>query len=200
MGWLFQHEPLRHETPAEYITRQFTHESDTQATTVLATATVGQVIYGAVRVHAKAANTTIVLGMVVLFKNNARDGFGYKDMDETMGPVECDCPERIMRLLTPIEELPGPGYAADWRKRVAERHAAQRQTREKSQQLHPGAVLRFPAPLQLNNGHSSSAFRVTGRYKCSWRFEPVDRPGMRCRLTRRAIANATIETSDANAP
>lgn len=121
MGWLFQNTPLRHETPADYITRQFTHENAARRLTVLATATVGQVIYVAVHEEQKDTGRACTFAAVILFKNNRRDGFGYKDMTEHMGPCECDCPDRIMRLLSPIEDLPNPSYAADWRARVATR-------------------------------------------------------------------------------
>lgn len=31
----------------------------------------------------------------------------YKDMDETVGPCECECPERILKLLTPTDIAAG---------------------------------------------------------------------------------------------
>lgn len=39
------------------------------------------------------------------------ENFCYKDMDETMGPYYHNCPERILKLLTPTDRL----YAQDWR-------------------------------------------------------------------------------------
>ena len=103
MGWLFQHDPLAHETPADHFTREFTHESETTKATVLATATVHGTVYAAIRNPNKQTGYSYVFCAVILFKNSQRDGFGYKDIDETMGPCEVDCPDRIMRLLSPIE-------------------------------------------------------------------------------------------------
>lgn len=37
--------------------------------------------------------------------------FCYKDMDESMGPYQTNCPERILKLLTPTEHE----YAVKWR-------------------------------------------------------------------------------------
>lgn len=37
--------------------------------------------------------------------------FCYKDMDESMGPFQTNCPERILKLLTPTDCL----YAQNWR-------------------------------------------------------------------------------------
>lgn len=52
--------------------------------------------------------------------------FGYKDMDDGMGPVEAECPEAILQLLTPTES----SYALAWRTRcwagADERRAAGR--------------------------------------------------------------------------
>ena len=45
--------------------------------------------------------------------------FGYKDMDETQGPCESECPERILRRLTPTTHK----YALEWRERCAAFHA-----------------------------------------------------------------------------
>jgi hypothetical protein len=54
-----------------------------------------------------------VLAAVVLISNTQKHGFGYKDMTETMGPCECACPDRIMRLLSPVTAIPNPSYAAE---------------------------------------------------------------------------------------
>jgi hypothetical protein len=37
--------------------------------------------------------------------------FGYKDMDESAGPYQAECPERILKLLTPTTSQ----YAQQWR-------------------------------------------------------------------------------------
>lgn len=47
------------------------------------------------------------------FKGDGSCNFGWKDMDETMGPCEAECPERILKLLTPTTN----DYANDWRQR-----------------------------------------------------------------------------------
>lgn len=48
------------------------------------------------------------------------EGWGYKDMDESMGPCETNCPQRL------IDMVPDPGsYATAWRARVkAQREAS----------------------------------------------------------------------------
>ena len=109
MGWLYQHHMLEHQTPAQYVEQHFTYETDGCKQTVLAAATVGGTVYAAVRHEIKGTGQSYVFCAVILFKNNRKDGFGYKDMDESAGPCEVDCPDRIMRLLSPIEKIPSPG-------------------------------------------------------------------------------------------
>lgn len=48
--------------------------------------------------------------------NKDYNNFAYKNMDETCGPCEDNCPKGILDLLTPIDSE----YANDWRKRCYE--------------------------------------------------------------------------------
>ena len=43
--------------------------------------------------------------------------FGYKDMDETMGPGDCDCPKSIIALLSETDNE----YALYWRQKCLDR-------------------------------------------------------------------------------
>jgi hypothetical protein len=76
---------------------------------------------------------------VIVFRNS-EIGFGDKEQDESQGPVQCLCLDRIMTLLSPVEDIPGPGSAANWRAQVAavkaERTAANRRV---------GDTIRLPA-------------------------------------------------------
>jgi hypothetical protein len=55
---------------------------------------------------------------VVILLDYAKDycNFGYKVMDESCGPNEVSCPERILKLLTPTNKE----YAINWRKNCQE--------------------------------------------------------------------------------
>ena len=107
MGWLYQDQPLRHEKPVDYFRRELTSSRDGRSSTVLDAAAVRGTVYAAVRnVNYPTPGTDYVYCAVILFKNNERDGFGYKDMCESMGPCEVDCPDRIMKLLSPVEQIP----------------------------------------------------------------------------------------------
>lgn len=54
----------------------------------------------------------------VVFRTHVKDGFFYyKDMSETMGPCYYDCPESILKKLSPIESE----YANAWREQCWEK-------------------------------------------------------------------------------
>jgi hypothetical protein len=90
--------------------------------------------------------------------------FGYKDMTEHMGPVESDCPERILRRLTPLSEADDPqGWARAWRARCWA-SLSSRQARR----LCDGAQVKMRSAYALPSGDCALFTAVrSGR---SWRF------------------------------
>lgn len=77
-----------------------------------------------------------------LLQNGGRDsGWGYKPMEESMGPCEVTCP------LSYLDMVPDPGsYATEWRKKVREYHA------RVGQKIEAGQV------VKLTNGQE---YRIT---------------------------------------
>ena len=51
------------------------------------------------------------------YRPNEYYNIGYKDMEESEGPYYYNCPERILKLLTPTSNE----YALRWRKKCWER-------------------------------------------------------------------------------
>ncbi|MEP9404283.1 DUF6927 domain-containing protein [Sphingomonas silueang] len=150
-----------HETPKAYLDAQFTYERDTpegrKGLRVLASAVVGM------RTYYAAAQVTVngegreVIAVVCLVRWNPRDAenlhFGYKDMDETMGPCEAECPERILSLLTPTDNE----YALQWRRRCLA------SLRLSARPMTEGMRIRFGAPIVFTDGYSGSDFIVARR-------------------------------------
>ena len=58
----------------------------------------------------------LVFAVLYLIKgrNESRDGWGYKDVDETMGPYQHDFPVSWLDLLSPCDSE----YAVSWRENV----------------------------------------------------------------------------------
>ena len=78
-----------------------------------------------------------VFGAIFATATFKRDylNFGYKDMDETMVPGECDCPKSISALLTPTDNE----YALLWRRRCLDTHSSKAYLAK----LPIGAVIEF---------------------------------------------------------
>lgn len=75
--------------------------------------------------------------LVYLFRQ--MDGSaGYKDMDESMGPYECGCPERILKKSTCMHE-----NAVEWRARCIESNKQDRETKKFYDSIVPGDSLKL---------------------------------------------------------
>jgi hypothetical protein len=192
MGWLYHDEPV--ENPVAYLTDKYNYDGERHTLEVLAAARVANTVYMAVRSTEKASAASHVFAAVILISNTKKHGFGYKDMAESMGPCQCDCPERIMRLLTPLADLPNPRYAADWRARVAQRKNEKRRQHARRQSLRIGSIVTLPSPATFPGGFTASTFRLVDFWRRTPVFLALDEllPGFRCRLTAATLAAATI--------
>jgi hypothetical protein len=161
MGWLFMQRLDGHKGPKEYLDAQFTYRNDQSQLRVLRSTLVNRrVYYAAAERILNADNTRVVFAIVCLVKwaPRARDGytFGYKDMDETVGPCECDCPAGILDLLTPTEYP----YAIKWREKCRA-NLADRIVQAKKPKPKLGQNLVLAEPMAFTDGYKLSRFRVT---------------------------------------
>jgi len=107
----------------------------------------------------------------LVFLVNTKEGkdgsnFGYKDMSECMGPVEADCPARILARLSPLEECYPAGsnslkWASDWR----ERCRLNLERAKASKALKPGTKIKFEHPIKFTDGQTIDTFEVFNRGK-----------------------------------
>jgi hypothetical protein len=190
MGWLYRDEPI--DNPLAYLMARYDYDCDTHTLKTLDGARVGNTVYLAVRSTDKKTGGTFVFAAVILISNTKKSGFGYKDMTESMGPYECACPDRIMRLLSPITDIPNPSYTAEWRARVEARKNAKRQQRERRQSLRVGSIVTLPTAASFRGGYTANRFRVAYFWGRTPVFEAGDPPTFRCRLTAAMLAAATI--------
>lgn len=196
MGWSYQNQKLQHETPVDYFKRQFTCSNEKVSSSVLDAAPVRGTVYAAIRNTHHDTGVDYVFCAVILFKNNEKDGFGYKDMCESMGPHEVDCPDRIMKLLSPVDRIPNPSYTADWRARVAAAKTRRKRTRDLLAELKPGCIIRTPRKATFAKaGFTADRFRLKFFRGLMPVFEPADLPGFLCRLPREWLGDATVERS-----
>lgn len=148
MGWLYMQSLKGHPGPRQYLDTQFTFERPEARLRVLRSALVKmRTWYAAVEIL-RPDREREVAALVCLVRYNPRDRegyiFGYKDMDETVGPYEAECPVAILDLLTPTENA----NALAWRAKCRA-HAAAKSTRPK---LRAGQVVVFDAPLRFSDG------------------------------------------------
>jgi hypothetical protein len=160
MGWLYMKSLKGHAGPRQYLDAQFTFERPDAKLTVLRSALVGmRVYYGAVEQIRIATGAREIWAVICLVRYNPRDPegyiFGYKDMDEAMGPYECDCPEPILDLLTATDRQ----YALQWRARCRE-NAAARRARAKKPSPRAGQTIIFDEPLAFSDGKSFDRLEV----------------------------------------
>ena len=107
-------------------------------------------------VHTKSGTRAVWAG-VCRITRDARDpdyGFGYRTDDESVGPNEAKCPQRILDLLTATEHR----HANDWRERCRVWHARQRAARR--DRLYDGERIEFDAPIRFADGREERSFRV----------------------------------------
>ena len=108
----------------------------------------GNVYYAAVHRINKMVNTDIVFAVVFLTYYNPRAkkeyNFGYKDMDETMGPYYYDFPEKYFKLLTPTDSK----CAIEWRKQVSENI----EKKKRLSKIKCGDKIKFKSPIETTSG------------------------------------------------
>ncbi|MBG0808056.1 hypothetical protein IY145_01310 [Methylosinus sp. H3A] len=160
MGWLYMRSLEGHDGPGAYLDAQFTFERKEVVSKVLKSAFVSpRVYYAAVECVTKATGERVVWALVCLVDYNPRDRegfiFGYKDIGESAGPCETECPEAILDLLTETDYE----YALEWRKRCRD-HAAARRARAVKPRPRPGQTIVFDEPVRFADGRDFTTMRV----------------------------------------
>jgi hypothetical protein len=180
MGWLYMQSLNGYFGPRQYLDAQFTHTRPELTSKVLRSALVAMRVYYAAVEHVRhATDERTVFATVCLVRYNPRDRegyiFGYKDMDESMGPRESECPTPILDLLTPTDSR----YAIEWRARCRENAAARRALANKPSPR-PGQTIVFDQPLSFSNGRTLDRFEVVAnpRSHRTMLFRAVDIGGL----------------------
>jgi len=159
MGWLYMTSLKGHAGPRQYLDDQFTITRPEGSMRVLRSALVGMRVYYAAVEQCRPGLPRQVFALVCLVRYNPRDRegyiFGYKDMDESMGPCEADCPAAILDLLTPTDRP----HALDWRARCRS-NIEIRRARAAKPAPRPGQTIVFDAPLRFSDGRSLDRFEV----------------------------------------
>lgn len=131
MGWLFYTDPNRvigHAGEKDEITRMTTFSNDEESYRPLQVSKVGSTWYAAVekrprngtpiaqRVYVPNEDGSFVFAAIFLVKYH-EGCFGYKDMDETMGPNQARAPMSLIQKLSPLVETKENDSSSKWAKR-----------------------------------------------------------------------------------
>ena len=141
MGWTTTYKP-KGEPILDFFIREgiFTWGEDCPNTyRVLDSALVNmRTFYAAIEQVNKETGKRIVWAAIVLVRHYPKDpnhNISWKDMDESCGSYETNCPERILKLLTPTDNE----YALGWRKACW----GNIEKRKARKNLPPGTVLKY---------------------------------------------------------
>jgi hypothetical protein len=206
MGWTFYHKPKGIKA-IDAITRELGPAFMAQRF-VVASATINAVHIVAKyhepdsKVYVPDADGMVRAILVFSIRSvpKAKDGhnFGYKDMDEAMGPYGCECAPSIIAAASPLRDPigPEPEYsslrsARDYR----ERSLAMSKAKAAKRGLKVGAKIKLPKPLSFS-GILLDEFvvdrcRVRGRKGQSTVFRSVKTGGL-YGLSARDLAEAVV--------
>ena len=200
MGWLFYTDG-RVKTYAderEEITRLCTFEGDTRKTELVKACKVGSTWYAAARVTNRdgtpVEDATYVtdpdgsITFAAVFLTRYDDGcWGYKDMEESAGPVESRAPLSLLALLS---ELKDPdSYAHAWRQRCQDWAAIP--------DYEEGDKIKLATPVTLIDGSTCQIVTAThyrrGRQKR--RCYRIEETGGLVRLSKASLAGSELLSS-----
>lgn len=133
MGWTFQNRPKGIKD------RDWFQDKMGERYTIVESGSRLGEFYAAIRDNTTGEVTAFVA--LTRWDRGSYHNFGYKDMDETMGPVIDNPPVKVLDALTPTDNQ----YANDWRDRARKNI----KRRDVAKDVKPGTVITFPKPLSF---------------------------------------------------
>lgn len=172
MGWTSYHYDGLLKTNSQKkmaIREQF--GNDPKWGTILKDSLVGNTYYAAV----KYTKTGEVFALVVLISVDNKDYYNmsYKDMVESSGPYQIDCPVSILNLLSPTDNE----YALNWRKSCREN------AKRKNVVLKNGDIIEFEKSIQFQSGRECRKFRVVKEPRKHTYFYMLENNGGYCTIS-----------------
>jgi hypothetical protein len=143
MGWLYKHGATRRDI-IEDVTAPQSNDAGHKWTTLKRRA-VGNNLWAVIEHAYPEGNTERYIMLFKLAKSG--DGWGYKDIGESCGPYEDNCPLSFFDLAPLADD--DDSYARAWRDRVRQAHARRNQKLTVGQEV------------KLTNGQT---VRITHRY------------------------------------
>lgn len=159
MGWTGTNVPRG--TAGEYFKSLFTCENDRMKMEVVRAAFHGMFEhYAAVRLINKETGTSYVFGVATKIQwSRGYHNCTYKEMDESMGPYMYNCPESILKELTPTEEMVKLSdsrslHGKKWRVACWENVMAKKDGKK----VKDGDIVKFDRELMFRGGYKGDTF------------------------------------------
>lgn len=191
MGWSIY--PNKISNPKAECDSLCTWSNAVSSTRILKSSMVGSTYYAAAETTNHETGVAEVWAAVFLTRNR-KDGFGHKDMCETVGPIECACPMAIFKMLSPLKS-DDKTYANIWRERVLAHHASQRAKAKLKRSIQTGDVLTFAEPLSFRNGLKEGKFLATTKSRWGGKESRIFyamTKGFHCRLSGHYLTRAVV--------
>lgn len=150
---------------------------------VLAHRVVGNHLWTAMERTSDDGATERFIGLDLMRSGHPTEGWGYKDLCESMGPCEVDCPLAFLDMVPP----PDSKYAEGWREKVRAHHAATARRRKLRTQVKPGDVVEV-----AGHEYVLVAPRVRHGRKAGW-FVDRCSDGHRFRMSSAMLGQALVQ-------
>lgn len=128
---------------------------DVTGTPMLASATKNGVFYG---VFESAQDGRKMAFVSPIHRN--RGEVIVKLQDETMGPYDAECPDRLLDMLDPTDNA----HATEWREKCRANNQRAAEARKAAKAVTAGTVLRFAEPLNFGSRYGEATLaRYSGK-------------------------------------
>lgn len=157
MGWMYTNK-LKGLPIKKFFEERFNYDHGKEGSgkiLICRTHTYARESYMAYQVVDRHGNSKVIALVCLLgFRPHDHYNFGYKDMDENMGPCSYNCPKDILDLLSPTDNDTAKAWRHECLKRVERRNPVK-----------TGAIIRFKKPIDFKNGDQCSVFLVKNARK-----------------------------------
>lgn len=140
------------------------------------------------------------ISLFLLRSGRPGEGWGYKDLDERMGPAAVDCPLSFFDLVPPPEGEGVSEYVRDWREKVRAYHAEKAARRKRRAEAVPGLVVSFAGHdyklIEPIRSHRWSGEGKERRRTGSWVVQRIS-DGMRFKMSAAVLGEALAAPSSA---
>lgn len=172
MGWMFSTNWSDRKSLIKHLTETETDENRTR--TCLAHCLRGNVLWTVWEIQRTNGTVKRCIGCDLLQNGGANDGWGYKDMEESMGPYYYTCPLKYLGMVPEVA-------CQEWRDLVIAK------ANLKSLQIHPGTL------YELREGFLLKVIQITALIGKN-DYVGKSREGKEFKIRRNYLTGATFVT------